>query len=275
VLVRCPSCRETFSTDHTGIQDCPLCGKPLAVPEPASVVSPSGTGTGEAAAASAGANPGTPWERRPEIGTWAAWRETVVAALFEPAKLFGAARLDQGARQAAFAVITVSVFSIIGQLLNRFLLGPWRQRALESLRAQGISNPLLEKLFEASTGHSPRTVILAVLLTPPIVFMVLYLNAAVTHAFATVLGQNKRGFPATFAACAYGCAPLVFAALPGCGESIAVIWAVVLMGIGLKHTHGIKSGGAVATVLAPYVLLCCGGCALAALVGAGRGVLGQ
>jgi hypothetical protein len=266
VLVRCPSCRNTFATEQTGVQECPFCNKPLAVPEPASGVPEAGTVAGEPGAAPAEIRPGTPWERRQEIGAFRAWRETVALALFEPARLFDVARTDRGSSQAAFAVLTISVFSIVGQMVNRFFLGPWRQRALDSLREQGLVSPLLEKLFEASTGHSSATVLLVVVVTPVVVFLAVYLNAAVTHGFATLLGQNKRGFAATFAACAYASAPLVFMVVPGCGETIAILWVVVLTGIGLKHTHGIGSGGATAAVAAPYLLACCGFCALAALV---------
>jgi hypothetical protein len=195
-----------------------------------------------------------------------AWRDTIVEALFEPAKLFGEARIDRGSSQAGFAVLTVSVFSIVGQMVNRFLLGPWRERALDKLRQQGVVSPLVEKLFEATAGRSAGTVIAVVLLTPVVAFLFLYLNAAVTHAFAALLGQNKRGFGATFAACAYASAPLVFMVIPGCGETIAIVWFIVLTGIGLKHVHGIGSGGATATVIVPYVLACCGICALAAFV---------
>lgn len=275
MLVRCPSCRETFSTDRTGVQECPRCGKPLAVPEPASVASPSGATTEGSGAVPPLHKAGTPWERRQELGAWAAWRDTLVEALFEPGKLFDAARTDRGAAQAAFAVLTISVSAIIGQMINRFLLGPWRQRALDSLRAQGVVNPFLEKLFESATSRSPATLILVVLLTPLIAFAAVYVNAAVTHGFAVILGQNKRGFPATFAACAYACAPLAFMALPGCGETIGVLWTVILTGIGLKHTHGIGSGGATATVVAPYLAWCCGFCALAAVLGAMRGAIPQ
>ena len=71
------------------------------------------------------------------------------------------------------------------------------------------------------------------------------------------LRQAKRGFAATFAACAYGCAPLVLLAIPECGSIVAVIWLVVLTGIGMKVTHGISAGGAAAAVLVPYFVLCC------------------
>src|SRR5438093_5506911 len=71
VLVRCPSCRNTFSTEGTGLQDCPVCGKPLLVPE-----SPVSVSTGPQSSLQAGADPsveqGTPWERRAELGPWRA-----------------------------------------------------------------------------------------------------------------------------------------------------------------------------------------------------------
>jgi hypothetical protein len=133
---------------------------------------------------------------------------------------------------------------------------------------RGQFGPTLQKLMQIESDNSPRTTVLMALLTPLIVLVALYANAAVTHVFALLLGQNKRGFPATFTACAYAFAPLVLFAIPGCGAPIATVWAAILTGIGLKYTHRIGSGGAAATVIAPYVLVCCGGCALAALFAA-------
>ena len=60
-----------------------------------------------------------------------------------------------------------------------------------------------------------------VLLTPVVSLILLYLNAAVTHGVALLLGQSKRGFPATFAACAYSCAPLVLLAVSFIGATPA------------------------------------------------------
>jgi hypothetical protein len=94
-----------------------------------------------------------------------------------------------------------------------------------------------------------------------------YASAGVTHLFAVILGQNRRGFPATFAAVAYAFAPFALVALPGCGFPIAIVWCVVLTGIGLKTTHGISTGGAVATALMPYFLFCCALCGVAILLG--------
>src|SRR5437868_9135247 len=92
VLARCPSCRNTFSTDRPGRQDCPICGRPLIVPEAAAPVPAQD-------AAEAGEPIGTPWERRAELGFWTGWLQTLQQALLEPGKLFASARLDRGASQ--------------------------------------------------------------------------------------------------------------------------------------------------------------------------------
>ena len=263
MLARCPNCRNTFSTERTGPQDCPVCGKPLVVPEVATAAPAAAPTSGPEGAPATGE--GTPWERRDELGFWTAWGETVAQALFEPGKLFRAARLDRGAAQAGFAVLTAGSFWIVGQLLDRFFLGAQRERLLNALRARGQLSPVLEKILQATNQNSPRTALLVTLATPLAVFLLVYLSAAVTHAAALLLGQAKRGFAATFAACAYACAPLVLLAIPGCGGLAGAIWTAVLTGVGLKETHRIGAGGAAAAVFAPYLLLCCAICAATAL----------
>jgi hypothetical protein len=201
--------------------------------------------------------PGTPWERRDELGFWTGWARTLQQALFEPGALFAAARFDKGTSQLGFAILTTSIFWTIGQLLEALLLRGMRDRFREFLTAMP-SNPDVQRLIDAQLQPSSAVGMLGlVLLTPVVTLVFLYVNAAVTHAVAALMGQAKRGFPATFAACAYACAPLVFLAVPGCGSIIGVLWTVVLTSIGIKITHRISSGAAAAAVLAPYLVLCC------------------
>lgn len=254
MLARCPSCHNTFSTEQTGRQLCPVCGKPLVVPEPP----PPAT-----AAPTAGiAQPsGTPWERRNELGFWTGWGQTLQQAMLEPGRLFASARLDRGAAQLGFAVLTTSVFWAVGQILERLLLRGQtdRMRRLFGTLSQNPDvAPMLQRMLEMqSQASSPGAVVALAALTPAFTFVLLYLNAGVTHAIAALLGQAKRGFPATFAACAYASAPLVLLAVPACGSIVGVIWLIVLTGIGMKVTHRISTGGAAASVLVPYLVLCC------------------
>lgn len=253
MLARCPNCRKTFSTERSGRQDCPACGRPLVVPEQAAPVL--------AATEEPLPNTGTPWEHRHELGMLSAWGQTMQQALLEPGKLFASARLDHGSDHLSFAVWTTAIFWAIGQILERAILSGQNEmyrRMLGSISKNPDISPLLQKMIDASaTGNSwPWTIGLAIL-TPVFAFVFIYLNAAVTHGFALLLGQSKRGFPATFAACTYACAPLVLVAVPACGSIVAVVWLVVLTSIGLKETHRISTGGAAATVLTPYLAFCC------------------
>jgi hypothetical protein len=191
-------------------------------------------------------------------------------ALFEPQKLFASARLDRGAAQLGFAVLTTSVFSVLNQLLSRLLIGGRSeelQRALQRMTGGRPLPPAVEKLLLDANSGSPALLLLSALLSPVFALAFVYASAGVTHLFAVLFGQNRRGFPATFAAVAYAFAPFVLIALPGCGWLIAIVWSVVLTGIGMKATHGISTGGAVATVLVPYLVLCCAVCGLAILSG--------
>ena len=255
MLARCPSCRNTFSTDRPGRQDCPVCGKPLVVPEPP--VAPPAAGIDDLALEPSG----TPWERRAELGFFTAWMQTLQQALLEPAKLFASARRDKGAAQLGFAVLNTSVFWALGQILERPLLIGQRdqlRRVLEGMSGNPDVAPMVERLLKAQLlASSPSWVVALALLTPVFTFVLLYVNAAVTHGIAAILGQAKRGFPATFAACAYACAPLVLLAVPACGSIVGLIWLVALTGIGMKVTHRISAAGAAASVLAPYFVLCC------------------
>lgn len=254
--------------------DCPVCGKPLMVPE-APLPPPAGRETGQPPGAAEIPNArgdaplGTPWERRAELGFFRGWRETVGEALLEPRRLLGEARLDRGAAQLGFAVLTASAGSAANQVLSKLLFARNAadvRRALEQMT--GGPRPVPPEVQSALAWMSgwAGTVSL-ILLSPLSVLLFLYASAGVTHLFALLLRQNRRGFAATFAAVSYSFAPFVLLAVPGCGGLIAIVWCVVLTGIALQRTHGISPGGAVAAALSPYLLLCCASCAASVLVG--------
>jgi hypothetical protein len=254
VLARCPSCRNTFSAERPGRQSCPVCGKPLVVPElpPAAGAAPLAPAPAE--------RPGTPWERRQELGFWKAWGQTIQQALLEPAKLFESARLDRASAQLGFAIFTISLFWILAQLEGVLLRGQREQmrRILGGLSSTPQASRVVQRMLEVhEQANSPGWVLALALITPVSALVFLYLNAVVTHGVAAIMGQAKRGFAATFAACAYASAPMVLLVVPACGSIVALIWLIVLTSIGMKVAHGISTGAAAASVLAPYFVLCC------------------
>ena len=258
MLARCPSCRNTFSTEQPGRQNCPVCGKPLVVPD----FRPGETGGPRAAPATDVAGnalpSGTPWERRSELGLVKAWGSTVAQALFEPSRLFSAVRVENTGAHVGFALLTASAFSILNQLIGRVAVSPDRLRRMlgATQLPPGIDVESVVRLVYPTTGGFLVRIVAA----PLLVVAALYLNALVTHGIALLLQKSRRGFDATLAACAYAFAPMVLFAIPACGGIVAVVWVAVLTGIGLKHLHGMGTGSAVASVLVPYVVLCCAGC---------------
>src|SRR4051812_19336669 len=249
VLARCPSCRNTFSAEQPGRQNCPVCGKPLVVPDLRTGEAGGGHQAPEPDVAGRSVPAGTPWERRSELGLVKAWTNTVGQALFEPSRLFAAVRIERTASHVGFALLTASTFWILNQLIGRAAVSPERLRRMlgTAQLPPGVDLDNVVRFFYPTTGWF----IFRIVAAPLFVLLALYLSALVTHAIALLLHQAKRGFPATLAACAYAFAPMVLFAIPACGGIVAAVWVAVLTGIGLKELHGMGTGGAVASVLVP------------------------
>jgi hypothetical protein len=237
-----------------------VCGKPLVVPDPRPGEAAGSYQAPGADVAGRPSPPGTPWERRSELGLPRAWASTVTQALFEPSRLFAAVRIERTSAHVGFALLTATTFWIVNQLIGRVAVSPAQIRRMlgATQLPPGVDADSIVRLFYPTT----RGFIIRIVLAPLLVLAALYLNALMTHAIALLLRQSKRGFPATLAACAYAFAPMVLFAIPACGGIIAAVWVAVLTGIGLKELHGMSAGGAAASVLVPYLVLCCGGCGL-------------
>jgi len=108
MLARCPNCRNTFSTDRSGRQECPACGKPLVVPEQAAAPSaPGEVGPGE----------GTPWERRDRIGLVSALVETTQQVLARPTEFFRAMPVTGGLGGPLFYAVILGYAGLVASAL--------------------------------------------------------------------------------------------------------------------------------------------------------------
>ena len=74
----------------------------------------------------------------------------------------------------------------------------------------------------------------------------------------------------------YSQAASIFNIIPGCGGLVGLVYALVLLVIGLSEAHGISRGKSAAAVLVPFVLICCCCAGLFAIVAFGMaGALGR
>jgi hypothetical protein len=95
------------------------------------------------------------------------------------------------------------------------------------------------------------------ILGPVFIVVALFVSSGILHLALLALGGATRGFEGTFRVSGYSQAASIFNIIPGCGGLIGLVYAIVLLVIGLSEAHGISRGKAAAAVLVPLVIICC------------------
>lgn len=246
----------------------PVWGAPPPPPEPppeppsaAAPPPPSGGWRGPP-----GAAPGDRWEHReaelpaPFVerrtrGFFTTFFETWKLAAVEPARFFRWVRVDQTAPAVWFAVIAGTI-------------GTWIQIAFSSLSAQSTLKGLEEMLNRMpGPGNAEalrmvellftgRAFAAAIVATPLLVVVRLYLAAAVFHVVLVLLRGGRRGFGATLTVTAYASGLFLLDGVPGCGGIVAPIWFAVSAIVGLAEAQRCGTGKATVAVLSPIILAC-------------------
>ncbi len=113
--------------------------------------------------------------------------------------------------------------------------------------------------FERLAGfmHGGVGVVLNLILGPLFIVIGLFVSAGIFHLVLLALGGAQRGFEATFRVASYSQAASIFNIIPGCGGLVGLVYALVLLVIGLSEAHGISRGKSATAVLVPFVLICC------------------
>lgn len=278
---RCPHCRNVFPTERTGVQFCPHCGREIDVPagaptpvEPRAEVPPTGTeGTGTGAGPS-GSWTGAPeplpeevvaWERRRELGFFAALWQTWKEGMFAPTRFWSKVR---PAGPTVDALLYAWILFVVAKVLSiPFAFFQPDTASLEQALQQTALNDqlkgLLEQVAHVSVVASLGTIAVTALLFP--VFLVI--AAAILHLFALLFGAAKNGYWATFRVLAYASSPFVFS-FYGCLSVLAFLYSVVLTILGLTRVQETSAGKASGAVLTPFVascFCCCAGVALMAM----------
>jgi len=216
--------------------------KPLA-----EVIDELAPDTGAAVVPAAAAAPaGIPWERRAEVGFFAALLETIRLVLLEPAKAFASMAPTGGLGAPLF------FFVLVGSIGG--LAGVFYQMALNSISPAGTP----EEQAMAALFGSAAMIGGSIMFMPVLLAAVAFVTAALIHLALMILGGANRPFESTFRVVCYaGGATAVLQLLPVCGALAATIWNFVLMIIGISEVQKIGKGRAVAAVLLP-TLVCCG-----------------
>ena len=117
--------------------------------------------------------------------------------------------------------------------------------------------------------------VLLLILTPLLIVIGVFINAAILHVCLMIVGGAKQPFETTFRVLCFtsgSIAPVLI--VPLCGALVVGIWDIVIRCIGLARAHETDTGRAVLAVFLP-IILCCGGGILLGILFGGLGILSQ
>jgi hypothetical protein len=269
---RCPRCASIFTTDRSGLQFCPNCGQQVDVPAFPGAP-PEGTGAGWGGPSGPGGpgsfGPGpavredTPWERRATIGWASGLFETWKRVVFSPQPFWASVKPNGSWTDAVlYAWILATAGAIISIPFGALGMGGFgMQRALDQLGS--LPPAARDAIRNAATGSGVGRTIFAVLFYP----LILIIWGGIQHLFCMLFGVSKHGYFATLRVLAYAASVSIFGSIP-CIGSLAGLYTLVLIVLGLSSVQESSVGRASAAVLVPILLVCC--CvAGAAVLGAG------
>jgi hypothetical protein len=290
-MTQCPNCQTVLPEPPEPF--CPNCGADLAAagvvgpfatpppyPAPPSYPPPAGyppppgyppplpPGGGGSGAAPPGGQ--TPWERRDAIGFINALIETTKQVLSQPAAFFRSMPVTGGLGGPLLYAVIVGYIGLFASTIYNLV---FRSVLSSSLSRMG-GNSDLERLAGYMQGGAG--LVMNLILGPLFIVIALFVSAGIFHLVLLALGGAARGFEATFRVASYSQAASIFNIIPGCGGLIGLVYALVLLVIGLAEAHGISRGKSAAAVLIPFVLICCCCAALGAIAAFGlAGALGR
>jgi hypothetical protein len=238
MVIRCPRCRFTSahreesrsSADH--ILYCPRCQTPMSFtdqPDPTAA-------SGAEAVLQPQLHQGTDWERRTSWLDLVAFWRTTKNILFRPAATFTALNYEAGIRSS---IVYLLVYGSLGQVIGRY----W-------FTLLGIHYGILEGNALDNTVHFA----VAVLLTPIVLLVFIFVVAGLVHLLLRILRATQRPFTATFQVMAYASGATSFVnVIPIVGRFIMPIWALVLYFVGLAKAHQTSKSRVFIALLAPLV----------------------
>lgn len=307
---RCPHCTSVFTTERTGVQFCPTCGRQIHVPEPRA---PGAAPPSPVASPEVPPQPQPPPEQPPQAalpppppppgagGSWEgapAWPSVAAAP---PVEQFNPVPTDWERRGE------VGFFAGYFRTLKRELFSPdpfWR-----SVRPDGslwdalsfgwlttavylvLSSPLTwlqfqfqtRSLFE-SPGMEPEVQEIFQRFTDPrwlfggmALVLLLYpisffISAAVLHVACLIFGAARSGFTATARAIGYSTAPLIVGWVPCLGGIVAGVYNLVLEIWGLARIHRTDVWRPIVAYLTLLLVAVCCTCGIIfAVIGAAGG----
>ena len=193
---------------------------------------------------------GPSWEHRKELGFWKALIETWKEVLLRPGTSFSVMRTSGGfGVPIGFNVVMLVVMAIPTFLYSLLWSG------LMNLAAFGASSQN-QAAATVALGLGPAFSAIAVVLMIPIGIASTFVNAGLFHLCLSLFKGTSKSYEATYRVLCYSSSAYVLAVIPFVGGSVAGIWYLVSMIIGLSKVHKTEPWRAIVGVLLPVVVCC-------------------
>jgi len=260
-MTQCPNCQTVLPEPRDRF--CPSCGTDLGDPSaaptypgppaypPAGYPPPYNPPPGGGGYGAPPPGGGTPWERRRQLGFVNALIETTKQVLSQPAAFFRSMPVTGGLGDPLLYALIVGYVGLFASTIYNLV---FRSVLTSSLSRFG-GNSDMEHL--ASFLQGGAGLVMNLILGPVFIVIALFVSSGIVHLVLLALGGAARGYEATFRVSGYSQAASLFNIVPGCGGLIGLVYAIVLLVIGLSEAHGISRGKAAAAVLIPFVIVCC------------------
>ncbi len=182
-----------------------------------------------------------PWEDQERLGLFGALVATARETLLNPADFFSRLPAHGG---------------FVSPLLYALILGTLGAM-LGSIWGFVFDNPLL-----VQAAKSANLTVLVAVFIPVVVFVAIFVSAALLHGCLFLLGGAREDFEATFRVVCYSEVAQLVNIIPVIGYTgwfvglLGLIWRAYLLTVGLREVHRISTGKAVMGVVLPFVVTC-------------------
>ncbi len=194
----------------------------------------------------------SPWDQRQELGFVRAWWETFKMTLVRPGELFRSHQGTSSADAWIFAVTSLYV-GFIPMMLLHFVVFFLLATAVTGMAGAGGA-PIVPVGF--SMGLTAVFYLIGAVVYPLVIpFVAGGLSALTIQLALLALAPNRKSLGHTFRTALLSYGPFALCAVPFCGSSVAGVWQIVTLIIGVKEVHGISGWRAAFAVLWPLVCL--------------------
>jgi hypothetical protein len=195
------------------------------------------------------------WENRSQLGFAKALFATWKGVLFSPGPTFERMKSSGGFSsplQFQFIMMLISVaFAIVYYLIQMAVIG-----SMAATSNSFKDTPSLQSIFGAG-GVGVFIAVLVIVLGLALSIGLQFISAGITHICLSLFKGTSKPYEATYRTLCYASSAYIFSVIPCVGSSIAGIWSLIVVIIGLAKVHRTEGWRSACAILLP-VIVCVG-----------------